>query len=61
MIKFNNERCITLRVTKVQITGNGKQYAETLLSSIPMEKFSKKKIWNDYRVLDRKFKQNSGE
>lgn len=61
MIKFNNESCITLRVTKVQITGNGKQYAETLLSSLPMEKFSKKKIWNDYRVLDRKFKQNSGE
>ena len=41
--KFEKERYITLRVTKVQVTGkNGKQYTETLLSSLPMDKFSKK-------------------
>ena len=41
--KFEKERYITLRVTKVQITGkDGKQYTETLLSTLPMDKFSKK-------------------
>ena len=43
--KFEKERYISLRVTKVQVTGkDGNEYTETLLSSLPMDKFSKEDI-----------------
>ena len=43
--KFEKERYISLCVTKVQVTGkDSNEYTEPLLSSLPMDKFSKEDI-----------------
>lgn len=45
---FEKERYVTLRVTKVVIQGKEGEYVETLLSTLPMDKFSRKEMKHLY-------------
>lgn len=43
--KYEKEVSVQIRITKVKVTPpNGKTYTETLLSTLPMEEFSKRRF-----------------
>ena len=49
--KYEKERYVDLRVTKVEITNpKGETYIETLLSNLPMDKFSKNELKELYNL-----------